>query len=302
MNFLNLNTMNTSQFPDQQLLDEVYNGRQIIKDRFINKTLENQGMQAELLKTYKPLLESEAKTRELMTDLSEKSRELKIDDLKEIQEKTAAILEKIHATPNLGELINLIDKYPNIQRAILGEHVELNALEEGIINEISTLSQNQQDIIIEYSRLKLEGVEETEEIDKSKSEEMFNGEEIYDLFETEKNVEMNDRDKENLRNYLIGNSAISLNKNRKVIKNIMSSLGPDFIDNIKKRRAKMGSGIEFLPSDSQTLMNKLNILIGSYTVGNTDVFNEIGAITDELRRQGVLSISKIKSIYKHMNK
>jgi len=42
----------------------------------------------------------------------------------------------------------------------------------------------------------------------------------------------------------------------------------------------------------------LQILIAEKEAGNNNVLNEASAITDELRRQGQLSIAEVKKIYR----
>ena len=54
----------------------------------------------------------------------------------------------------------------------------------------------------------------------------------------------------------------------------------------------------FISSDPKVLINKLNILLAEKQAGNNNVFNEISAISDELRRNGILSLKQLKSLYK----
>jgi len=49
-----------------------------------------------------------------------------------------------------------------------------------------------------------------------------------------------------------------------------------------------------LTSNVEMLTNELNRLLGSFTAGNNNIFNQISAITDELRRRGVLNIDHAK--------
>jgi len=68
-------------------------------------------------------------------------------------------------------------------------------------------------------------------------------------------------------------------------------------DFIKSLNCK-GTGVKFLTSDINVLFSELNRLLGSFVVGNNNIFNEIAAITDELRREGVLNINHVKNIYR----
>ena len=67
------------------------------------------------------------------------------------------------------------------------------------------------------------------------------------------------------------------------------------------KKSKSGKGItQFITSHSGELMKKLDVLMSEFKTGNNNVFNEIGAITDELRRQGVLEINQIKQIFREL--
>ena len=73
----------------------------------------------------------------------------------------------------------------------------------------------------------------------------------------------------------------------------------DFILSLDATSGK-GTGVKFLTSNAKVLVNELNRLLGSFKAGNNGVFNEIAAITDELRRKGVLNINHVKNIYKFL--
>jgi len=70
----------------------------------------------------------------------------------------------------------------------------------------------------------------------------------------------------------------------------------DFIKSLDRK----GTGIKFLAGDVNVLVNELNRLLGSFVAGNNNIFNEIAAITDELRRKGVLNINHVKKIYRFL--
>jgi hypothetical protein len=62
-------------------------------------------------------------------------------------------------------------------------------------------------------------------------------------------------------------------------------------------RSNGGSLIQFLSSNPEELIKKLNTMLAEFQAGNNNVFNHISAIVDELRRQGILSINEIKKLY-----
>jgi len=48
-------------------------------------------------------------------------------------------------------------------------------------------------------------------------------------------------------------------------------------------------------------MNKLKILLAEKKAGNNNVFNEISAISDELRRSGALSMRQLRNLYNKLH-
>jgi hypothetical protein len=56
--------------------------------------------------------------------------------------------------------------------------------------------------------------------------------------------------------------------------------------------------MKILPSGKTDLIRELFRLMGSYKSGNKNVYNELNAVVDELRRKGILSIKQSKRIYK----
>ena len=65
-----------------------------------------------------------------------------------------------------------------------------------------------------------------------------------------------------------------------------------------------GEGINstiILPSDPNTLLDRLDLLLAGMVAGNTGVRNEIVSISDELKRQNVIDISKYKELMSFIN-
>ena len=62
----------------------------------------------------------------------------------------------------------------------------------------------------------------------------------------------------------------------------------------QKRREYEGSGVIVIPSDPNTLLERLDLLLASQEAGNTGVGNELVSICNELKRQGVLDSNAYK--------
>ena len=57
-----------------------------------------------------------------------------------------------------------------------------------------------------------------------------------------------------------------------------------------------GTGLKILPSDPNALIDRFDLLFSSQKAGHTGVKNEIVAILDELKRQGVLKTNEYKKL------
>jgi hypothetical protein len=68
---------------------------------------------------------------------------------------------------------------------------------------------------------------------------------------------------------------------------------------IKKSKTGKGltGGVKFLPHNANDSIKELLRLIGSYKSRNKNVYNELNAVVDELRRKGILSIEQSNIIY-----
>ena len=57
-----------------------------------------------------------------------------------------------------------------------------------------------------------------------------------------------------------------------------------------------GTGLKILPSDPNALIDRFDLLFSSQKAGHTGVRNEIIAILDELKRQGVINVQDYKKL------
>ena len=63
-----------------------------------------------------------------------------------------------------------------------------------------------------------------------------------------------------------------------------------------------GSGLKILPSDPNALIDRFDLLFSSQKAGHTGVRNEIVAILDELKRQGVINVQDYKKLNRIIKK
>ena len=64
----------------------------------------------------------------------------------------------------------------------------------------------------------------------------------------------------------------------------------------KKKEGYEGKGVVVIPSDTNTLLERLDLLLASQEAGHTGVRNELVSIYDELKRQGVLDTKTYKKL------
>ena len=121
-----------------------------------------------------------------------------------------------------------------------------------------------------------------------------------------------------LYHYLVVNKSIDIDKRYYPWKHF-KDIDNTFIDRVRvergettgyglckcKRRSELvskGKGVRFLPSDPNKLVKRLNILLAEKEAGNNNVFEEVSAIADELRRLGLMNIFQLKKLSKWVNK
>ena len=63
-----------------------------------------------------------------------------------------------------------------------------------------------------------------------------------------------------------------------------------------------GDGLKILPSDPNALIDRFDLLFSSQKAGHTGVKNEIVAILDELKRQGVINVQDYKKLNRIIKK
>ena len=217
-------------------------------------------------------------------------------------------------TPNVGDREILTDLSQSVTESGVGESLAESAIarsETKPKTEATTKHIGQSE---EYIRKWRDSGEQTLH-DKSDAEAVV--EKLYHMgFASDKEVERFQKEISNLdiQKHLLKYVEYNPNTNlssRPWVR--IRAYDTKLYDEIKKKRDhakdtdRTGSGfnkVEFLPDDSQDLEKELARLLGSYSSGNdsVEVFNEINAVVDELRRKGKLSIEDSKQIYKSVIK
>ena len=108
------------------------------------------------------------------------------------------------------------------------------------------------------------------------------------------------KDKENYAKLMVKTNALRVGNNpeSKKPKSGGSDKWKKILSEIwKNRREYEGSGVVVIPSDPNTLLERLKLLLASQEAGHTGVRNALVSICDELKRQGVLDTK----VYKKLN-
>ena len=77
-------------------------------------------------------------------------------------------------------------------------------------------------------------------------------------------------------------------------KNIVSPIWKEIMKNMGEEYE--GEGVVVIPSDPNSLLERLDLLLASQEAGHTGVRNELVSICDELKRQGVLDMKAYKKL------
>ena len=77
---------------------------------------------------------------------------------------------------------------------------------------------------------------------------------------------------------------------------ILGPIWDEYKEKKEYEKGYEGKGIVVIPSDPNTLLERLDLLLASQEAGHTGVRNELVSICDELKRQGVLDTNAYKKL------
>ena len=275
---------------------------------FRNEMLRKIGLQQHLREMYKPITEETKAIASKIEEGTTKSSEIatKIEEgtrqASNFEERKSELLKQINEQPKLGEILTLLQNYPEVINYLRDIDYNLAERDNRIIELINKLPDDQQQVLKDYFILRKEPTSPSRRIVPTGASDLYR-----QLIDANGNIsrttsiltDASPEDIEKLKEEVANDKTVNLYQH-----NVWSAVNrviKSFIRDVKIiRKSKKGQGIQFLPSGTRELKNKLVLALGSYKAGNTNTFNEISAIMDEMRRRGEMSIKDIKGIFKSM--
>ena len=275
---------------------------------FRNEMLRKIGLQQHLREMYKPITEETKAIASKIEEGTTKSSEIatKIEEgtrqASNFEERKSELLKQINEQPKLGEILTLLQNYPEVINYLRDIDYNLAERDNRIIELINKLPDDQQQVLRDYFILRKEPTSPSRRIVPTGASDLYR-----QLIDANGNIsrttsiltDASPEDIEKLKEEVANDKTVNLYQH-----NVWSAVNrviKSFIRDVKIiRKSKTGQGIQFLPPGTKELKNKLVLALGSYKAGNTNTFNEISAIMDEMRRRGEMSIKDIKGIFKSM--
>ena len=296
----------------EELVKDFIETRKRIKDNFVARKVGEAEYQTGLTKLFKPVTETQKATAKEITEAQKATAEKFTQGLlpiKEgIEELPTKLFRKVFPSIELkaSDIMNL---GPLAVNALLKAFTKKNIdLTYGLYAQEGKFKIGDKFITIEDNNIKIDdilfkGTPGFWELVTSKDPEIY---EKDDLTNYQRLVILTNtayRNNNPTQNYpKSGNS----NKWKNIIKPIWSAIQkqkdeedykefeePDEDD---PQPETSGSGLKILPSDPNALIDRFDLLFSSKKAGHTGVRNEIIAILDELKRQGVLKINEYKKL------
>ena len=258
-----------------------------IRDNLLSERIGEQQLQTDLSKFYKPITETQKATAREITEGLKPIRE-GIEKLPEaiqpIVKATEEEEEEEEEEEDDEELVGEIAKnYLNMELPDKKFGIRKEGIHHYIGNKHVIIKDN--DIIIAKTGERLEGTTGLWELIMSKNPQNFS-----------------DMDYDNYRYLIITSNVLHRGNNPKNPYPKASGsykwvflLRPIWFGE-KPKEGYQGKGVVVIPSDPNSLLERLDLLLASQEAGHTGVRNELVSICDELKRQGVLDTKAYKKL------
>ena len=296
----------------EELIKDLIETRKRIKDNFIARKVGEIEYQTGLTKLFKPVTETQKATAKEITKAQKETAEKFTSELlpiKEgIEEMPSKLFKKIFPSIELKES-DIINFGPLAVAALLQAFTKNNIdLTFGIYTQDGKFKIGNKVVTIEDNDIKVDNT-------------IFEGTPGFWELVTSTNPNTENFTEEDLSKYrqlvILTNTAYQRNdpklnkpkasksnKWKNIIKPIWKAIKEQEEEEYKEFEEPdedeptpgiSGTGL-ILPSDPNALINRFDLLFSSQKAGHTGVRNEIVAILDELKRQGVLKTNEYKKI------
>ena len=310
----------------EELIKDFIETRKRIKDNFIARKVGESEYQTGLTKLFKPVTETQKATAKEITEAQKETAEKITSELLPIREglENLTIIPPIEAGEE-KKAITLTESLTEEEKINLGpiaetflkkpwnkENLDLN-FGLNTQNKERKFKIGDKSVDFDGDDIVVEG-------------ERFKGTSGFWALIISKNLSSDDytnEDKKQYKRLLIKSNAIFKDNNPKETrakgnyqgykwKNLIKPIWEDIKPKPTKKGEKggkekgkrqedpkpgtSGSGLKILPSDPNALIDRFDLLFSSKKAGHTGVKNEIVAILDELKRQGVININEYKKL------
>ena len=295
----------------EELIKDFIETRKRIKDNFMARKIGESEYQTGLTKLFKPVTETQKTTAKEITEAQKATAEKFTSELlpikKGIEKLPTKLFRKVFPSIELkaSDIMNL---GPLAVNALLKAFTKKNIdLTYGLYAEEGKFKIGDKFITIEDNNIKI-GVEKFKgtpgfwELVTSKDPKEYTNDDLKDYKKLIILTNTAYRNNNPTQNYpKSGNS----NKWKNIIKPIWEAIQKqkdeeeykEFVEpDDDPQPSTNGSGLKILPSDPNALIDRFDLLFSSQKAGHTGVRNEIVAILDELKRQGVINVQDYKKL------
>ena len=306
----------------EELIRDFIETRKRIKDNFIARKVGEAEYQTGLTKLFKPVTETQKATTKEITEAQKATAEKFTQELLPIKEGIEELPTKLFRKifPSIEfKASDIINFGPLAVDSLLQAFTKNNIdLSYGIYAIDGKFKIGNKFITIEDNNIKVddttfEGTRGFWELVTSKNPENYTEEDLNKyqrLLILTNTVYRNNNPNQNYPKQSKGN------KWKKIIKPIWKAIQEQKEDETEDEEegnayslfvddpqpGTSGSGLKILPSDPNALINHFDLLFSSKKAGHTGVRNEIVAILDELKRQGVINVQDYKKLNRIIKK
>ena len=299
----------------EEMIKDLIETRKRIKDNFIARKVGESEYQTGLTKLFKPVTETQKATAKEITEAQKATAEKFTSELlpiKEgIEELPTKLFRKIFPSIEI-KASDIINFGPLAVEALLQAFTKNNIdLTYGIYAKDGKFNIGNKEAKIEDNDIKVDGI-------------IFEGTKGFWELVTSKNPKLENYTDDDLIKYrrlvILTNTAYRNNnptqnypkqskghKWNNIIKPIWEAIKEQEEDEEEYKEFEepdedeptpgtSGTGLKILPSDPNALIDRFDLLFSSKKAGHTGVKNEIVAILDELKRQGVIKTNEYKKL------